>query len=53
MTAAIAPSKGAMREGRGGPFGAVVVKDGAIIGQGINDGKTSRTSSHTKGLTTF
>lgn len=37
MEAAIALSYQAMREGRGGPYGAVVVKDGQIIGRGMNE----------------
>ena len=37
MEAAIALSKQAIREGRGGPYGAVVVKDGEILGQGMNE----------------
>ncbi|PSN18559.1 tRNA-specific adenosine deaminase [filamentous cyanobacterium CCP5] len=37
MEAAIALSFQAMREDRGGPYGAVVVKDGEIIGQGMNE----------------
>lgn len=37
MTDAIALSFQAMRENRGGPYGAVVVKDGQIIGQGMNE----------------
>lgn len=37
MAAAIALSKEAIREGRGGPYGAVVVKDGVIIGRGMNE----------------
>jgi len=37
MEAAIALSVEAIRSGRGGPYGAVVVKDGDIIGQGMNE----------------
>lgn len=37
MAAAIALSFEAMRSQRGGPYGAVVVKDGEIIGQGMNE----------------
>ena len=37
MAAAIALSKQAIREGRGGPYGAVVVKDGVIVGRGMNE----------------
>ncbi len=37
MDEAIRLAGRAVRDGRGGPFGAVVVKDGAIIGQGINE----------------
>ncbi|HEY9735817.1 MAG TPA: nucleoside deaminase [Trichocoleus sp.] len=37
MQDAIALSFTAMRENRGGPYGAVVVKDGQIIGQGMNE----------------
>lgn len=37
MEAAIALSFEAMRSQRGGPYGAVVVKDGEIIGQGMNE----------------
>lgn len=37
MKAAIALSLEAIRAGRGGPYGAVVVKDGEIIGQGMNE----------------
>jgi guanine deaminase len=37
MEAAIALSFEAMRSGRGGPYGAVVVKDGEIIGHGMNE----------------
>ncbi len=36
MRAAIELSRQGMREGEGGPFGAVVVKDGKIIGRGNN-----------------
>jgi guanine deaminase len=36
MAAAIAHSSKGMRAGRGGPFGAVVAKDGRIIGEGSN-----------------
>lgn len=37
MQDAIALSFTAMRENRGGPYGAVVVKDGEIIGRGMNE----------------
>jgi guanine deaminase len=37
MQAAIDLSFEAMRTGRGGPYGAVVVKDGEIIGRGMNE----------------
>ena len=37
MSTAIALSLEAMRSGRGGPYGAVVVKDGDIIGRGMNE----------------
>ncbi|HEY9877137.1 MAG TPA: nucleoside deaminase [Leptolyngbyaceae cyanobacterium] len=37
MQAAIALSFTAMRENRGGPYGAVIVKDGQIIGRGMNE----------------
>lgn len=37
MAAAIALSFQAIREQRGGPYGAVVVKDGQIIGRGMNE----------------
>ncbi|NER82850.1 MAG: nucleoside deaminase [Leptolyngbya sp. SIO1D8] len=37
MGAAIALSFEAMRSGKGGPYGAVVVKEGEIIGQGMNE----------------
>ncbi|MGD1928860.1 MAG: nucleoside deaminase [Leptolyngbyaceae cyanobacterium] len=37
MAAAIALSFEAMRTGRGGPYGAVVVKAGEIIGRGMNE----------------
>jgi tRNA(Arg) A34 adenosine deaminase TadA len=36
MRRAIAISREKMRDGAGGPFGAVVVKDGRIIGEGWN-----------------
>lgn len=36
MQRAIELSKQAIRENRGGPFGAVVVKDGEIIAEGMN-----------------
>ncbi len=36
MRRAIALSLEMMRSGKGGPFGAVVVKDGAIVGEGYN-----------------
>lgn len=37
MEAAIALSHEAIRTGRGGPYGAVIVKDGKIIGRGMNE----------------
>lgn len=37
MEEAIALSIKAMRSGRGGPYGAVVVRDGEIIGRGMNE----------------
>lgn len=37
MAAAIALSFQAIREKRGGPYGAVIVKDGQIIGRGMNE----------------
>jgi tRNA(Arg) A34 adenosine deaminase TadA len=37
MEAAIALSFEAVRSQRGGPYGAVVVKDGVIIGRGMNE----------------
>jgi guanine deaminase len=37
MESAIALSIKAMRSGRGGPYGAVVVRDGEIIGRGMNE----------------
>jgi guanine deaminase len=37
MQVAIDLSFEAMRSGRGGPYGAVVVKDGEIIGRGMNE----------------
>lgn len=37
MEAAIALSFEAMRLGKGGPYGAVVVQDGKIIGRGMNE----------------
>jgi tRNA(Arg) A34 adenosine deaminase TadA len=37
MEAAIDLSFEAIRDQRGGPYGAVVVKDGAIIGRGMNE----------------
>ncbi len=36
MLRAIALSRDMMRAGRGGPFGAVVVKDGRIVAEGYN-----------------
>ncbi len=36
MRRAIALSRDMMRAGRGGPFGAVVVKDGRIVAEGYN-----------------
>lgn len=41
MQAAIELSIQRMREGRGGPFGAVIVKDGRILSQGSNEVTTS------------
>lgn len=37
MREAIRISIRMMRQGRGGPFGAVIVKDGRIVGRGCND----------------
>lgn len=37
MQEAIALSLEAMRTGRGGPYGAVVVQNGSIIGRGMNE----------------
>jgi tRNA(Arg) A34 adenosine deaminase TadA len=37
LTRAIELSRLGMREGKGGPFGCVIVKDGAIIGEGSNE----------------
>jgi len=37
MQEAIALSLEAMRTGKGGPYGAVVVKNGSIIGRGMNE----------------
>jgi guanine deaminase len=37
MRRAIALSLEMMRSGRGGPFGAVIVKDGSIIAEGFNE----------------
>jgi guanine deaminase len=37
MQQAIALSFEAMRDNRGGPYGAVVVKDGQVIGRGMNE----------------
>lgn len=36
MMEAIALSRKCLKNGRGGPFGAVVVKDGVIVGRGSN-----------------
>lgn len=36
MQIAIHLSKKGMEEGKGGPFGAIVVKDDEVIGQGVN-----------------
>ena len=36
MREAIALSRAGMREGAGGPFGAVIVKDGQVIARGCN-----------------
>jgi len=36
MRRAIALSREKMEEGQGGPFAAVVVRDGAIVGEGWN-----------------
>ena len=41
MREAIELSVQRMRDGRGGPFGAVVVKDGRIIGRGSNEVTTA------------
>ncbi len=37
MDEAIRLAGRAVRDGRGGPFGAVVVRDGTVIGQGVNE----------------
>ncbi len=37
MAEAIRLSLQSVREGRGGPFGAVVVRDGVIVGRGANE----------------
>jgi tRNA(Arg) A34 adenosine deaminase TadA len=37
MKEAIALSLEAMRTGKGGPYGAVVVRDGTVIGRGMNE----------------
>lgn len=37
MQEAIALSLDAIRTGKGGPYGAVVVKDGSVIGRGMNE----------------
>ena len=37
LSAAIALARDGMRNNRGGPFGAVVVKDGQIVGRGCNE----------------
>ena len=36
MQAAVDLARRGMREGRGGPFGCVIVKDGKIIAEGNN-----------------
>ena len=36
MMEAIALSRKCLKNGKGGPFGAVVVKDGEIVGRGSN-----------------
>jgi tRNA(Arg) A34 adenosine deaminase TadA len=41
MHEAIRLSVEKMREGRGGPFGAIIVKDGRIIGRGWNEVTTA------------
>jgi guanine deaminase len=46
MKDAIALSFEAMRTGRGGPYGAVVVKDGSIIGRGMNEVTSRNDPTH-------
>ena len=41
MREAIRLSVEKMREGRGGPFGAIIVKDGQIVGRGWNEVTTA------------
>ena len=37
MKRAVALSKSGMELGHGGPFGAVIVRDGTIVGEGWNE----------------
>lgn len=46
MKTAIALSLEAIRTGKGGPYGAVVVKDGQIIGQGMNEVTSRQDPTH-------
>ena len=46
MQDAIALSFEAMQTGKGGPYGAVVVKDGAIIGRGMNEVTSRNDPTH-------
>lgn len=46
MATAIALSFEAMRSGKGGPYGAVVVKDGIIIGEGMNEVTSRHDPTH-------
>jgi guanine deaminase len=46
MGEAIALSFTAMRSGKGGPYGAVVVKDGQVIGRGMNEVTSRNDPTH-------
>ena len=46
MARAIALSIENVRSGQGGPFGAVVVKDGSIIAEGVNQVTQPMTLPH-------
>lgn len=46
MAEAIDLSFEAMRSGKGGPYGAVVVKDGQIIGRGMNEVTSRNDPTH-------